>query len=191
LFFSACTVGSAPSSQAIIDATGGDDSAAQPDASNGCIKADTNPNMLHTHTNPAGGAGVNVSNAGLPCLGCHSVGGTTDPGGLTAPPWQYAGTVYHADGTTPYAGVNIKITGSDGQEIHKSTDTGGNFFFDPGAITNPFPGHSFVTKCPDAPTAMSAALAATTAGGAAGGDCNGCHTPGGAAPKTGVLVFSP
>lgn len=192
LLLGACTVGSAPGGQAIIDANGGDDSGGQVDASNGCIKADTDPNTLHTHTNPAGGAGVNVSNAGLACLTCHSTGGTTDPGGLTAPVWQFAGTVYHSDGTTPYAGIHIKIAGSDAVEITAETDTGGNFYVDPGVgLTNPFPGHSFVTSCPAAPTAMAGALVATTAGGAPGGDCNGCHTPGGAAPKTGVLILAP
>jgi hypothetical protein len=67
-----------------------------------CVDRLVPPSGKHTHL--VGGG----TNAGLSCVaaGCHLAGQL----GANAPAYQFAGTVYKPGGTTPSAGVVVRVT---------------------------------------------------------------------------------
>jgi hypothetical protein len=174
----ACTVGVAgPPTQEQPDAN----PLADAPVSNGCVDRSATPGVAHIHS-----AG-NTTNAGQGCVAalCH-LANNVGPG---APGFQFAGTLYKPDGTTPNAGANIKITAADGVTT-KSTvaDDAGNFYILAGSLPQAFPAHASATACPNL-TPMSDPLTQNSAP-AIGGNCNGCHgNP--ATGGTGVLTLSP
>jgi hypothetical protein len=163
LFVAACTVGELPTNRDNPGPGGGSNT--MPDAAmpvgNGCVGR-VAATDAHLHT-----AG-NTDNAGKSCMvgGCHLKGNT----GTGASAYQFAGTVYKADGVTPNPGVNIRIKpangGAGGTLV---SDKGGNFSAGDGSIMMAFPATTDVSACPTI-MPMSAQI---VAGG--GGNCNGCH----------------
>ena len=103
--------------------------------------------------------------------GCHAAGG----GG---PAFQFAGTIYKTDGTTPNPGVTIKFTTTGGMSIDPpiASDDGGNFYCYAGTIANAFPALTTASVCPATDAPMTDQLAADT-----GPACNSCHVAGGTA----------
>jgi len=171
LFVAACTVGEIPSNRG----TGGTDAGnTQVDAApvgNGCVnRAIAGDPHIHT----AGG----TANAGQSCIvaGCH----LNNQGG--GPGFQFAGTVYKADGTTPSAGVTIRITGAGGASTTAITDTAGNFSLGAGTLMAAFPATTNVTACPNV-----APMAGQLVQGG-GGNCNSCHAKVGG--TTGVITIA-
>ena len=175
----ACTVGVAgpPTVDQPDSNLGGTDTP----VGNGCVDRAAQPGVPHIHT--VGG----TSNPGQACINtaCH------DPQnlGTGAPGFQFAGTLFKPDGTTPNAGGNIKILGADGVTSKIAVaDTDGNFYIAQGSIPQAFPATATVTACPTL-TNMSTKLTNNSTPGK-GGNCNGCHN-GGAAPATSVLTLAP
>jgi hypothetical protein len=173
----ACTVGVAGPPVGEVDAPQGGMTDAPPQG-NGCIDRSATPGVPHLHL--AGG----TSNAGQGCIntGCH------DPQALgqNAPGWQFAGTLYKADGVTPNAGASIKIIAADGVTSKSAVaDTDGNFYIAQGGLPGAFPAQAAVTACPTI-TNMSTKLQNNSTP-AKGGNCNGCHVTGG---TTAVLTLA-
>jgi len=149
-------------------------------AGNGCIDRSATPGVPHQHL--AGG----TSNQGMACINtaCH------DPQALgqNAPGFQFAGTLYQADGVTPNAGASIKIIAADGVTSKSTvTDTDGNFYIAQGSLPGAFPAKAAATACPSL-TNMTDQLTQTSTP-AKGGNCNGCHN-GGTAPATAVMTLA-
>lgn len=167
LFVAACTIGDLPKTgdnPGGIDAgpTGGIDA---PKNTNGCVDRLAPPQLeAHIHSNG------NTTNAGLRCVtaACHGPGGT-------GPVFQAAGTVYKTGGTTPSAGVYVRIKTGTTTVAMGVTDNAGNFNILSGVT---FPSTTDATACPNV-APMSSQL--VQAGAVPGGDCNGCHVAGGAA----------
>lgn len=154
----ACTVGKLPA-----NGDGGTGIDAMADL--GCVNRVTPASTAHDH-------GGGVTNAGLDCQqgGCHAAGGA-------GPTFQFSGTIYKADGTTPNVGATIRIKPvGGGAETVMVSDEAGNFSLalDP-ANPVPLPAVTDTTACPKV-TEMVGDLVV----GANGGACNNCHrTPGG------------
>jgi len=176
LFVAACTVGELPTTGGGNPGgnnTPGVDAGIPPttDAggahANGCVdRAVAGDPHLH------GGAG-GPTHAGEGCVvaACH-LASNPGPG---APGFQFAGTVYKPDGTTPQAGVTIQMK-SAGKVAIGITDTAGNFSIMAGTLQPAFPANTDVTVCPNL-TPMVGQL--VQAGTVPGNNCNGCHVPGG------------
>ena len=179
LFVAACTVGELPkagggggggggSDTAGVDAgsTPGTDAGGTP--ANGCI-ARAVAGDPHQH----GGTG-GPTHAGEGCVvaQCHLANNL----GPNAPGFQFAGTVYKLDGTTPNAGVTIQVKSAAGKVAIGVTDTAGNFSILAGTLQAAFPATTDVTVCPNV-AAMGGQL--VQAGTVPGNNCNGCHAPGG------------
>jgi hypothetical protein len=137
-------------------ASGGDDTK--------CANRSATPATAHMHL--AGG----TSNAGQSCIeaGCHSVAAP----GTNAPPYQFAGTLYQADGTTANAGAIIRIN-AGGTIAMATTDTGGNFHVSNMTLATPFPSNTDATACPSL-TRMMTTLSAGQ-GSCNGGAAGACH----------------
>jgi cytochrome c553 len=115
-------------------------------------------------------------NPGRACFSCHGQGG--------APTFTLAGTVYPTGhepdlcyGANGNNGVQVVITGADGQVVTLTPADSGNFNYT-GALAFPF--HAKVTYT-GRERAMSAAQMS--------GDCNGCHTQTGANGAPGRIVL--
>ena len=106
--------------------------------------------------------------------GCHLANNL----GTGAPGFQFAGTVYKPDGTTPQAGVTIQVKSAAGKIAIGVTDTAGNFSILSGTLQAAFPATTNVTVCPNL-TPMVGQL--VQAGTVPGNNCNGCHVTGGSA----------
>jgi hypothetical protein len=141
-----------------------------PDATSSaaCVDRVTPPIAAHIHTDD------NTTHAGRGCVtaACHLVGAT----GAAAPAYQFGGTVYKLDGTTPSAGVTIRIRAPSGMVATGVTDDAGNFRIPAGALPDPFPAVVNATACPTV-----ASMVATLSQG--GGDCNNASCHGGATPR--------
>ena len=100
--------------------------------------------------------------------GCHSAN--------DANAFQFAGTVYESDGTTPNPGVTIQITSTGGVLLNPPavSDEGGNFYIYKGTLTNAFPATVRASVCPATDQPMADQV---VAGG--GGNGNNCHVNGG------------
>ncbi len=179
LFVAACTVGELPTAgggNTGGNNTSGVDAGSPPgtDAggahANGCIDRIVPPGGSHTHL--AGGG----TNAGLGCVvaACHLA---SNPG-PNAPGFQFAGTVYKPDGTTPSTGVTIQVKSPGGTVAIGVTDDAGNFNIMQGSLQQAFPATTNVTACPNL-TPMVGQL--VQAGTVTGNNCNGCHVVGGSA----------
>ena len=143
----------------------GPDGASGGDDTTKCVDR-ASPPTAYTHTAGAGGG----TNAGMSCIeaNCHSKAAP----GPNAPPWQYAGTLYQADGTTPNAGAIIRIM-AGGSVAKTTTDMAGNFYFPDMALATPFPANTQATACPTL-MPMSGTLAAGQ-GSCNGGTGGACH----------------
>jgi hypothetical protein len=142
-------------------ASGGDDTTM-------CANRGT-PGTAYTHSAGAGGG----TNAGMSCIeaNCHSKAAL----GPNAPPWQFAGTLYQADGTTPNAGAIIRVMAGGGV-AKATTDTAGNFYVPDLTLMTPFPSNTQATACPTL-TNMTGSLAAGQ-GSCNGGAAGACHDAG-------------
>lgn len=174
----ACEVGEVPMNPGTgIDAptsTGVDGStptADAPVAAATCVPRLVPPNQAHVHS-----AGA-TTHAGENCIqgGCHLATNV----GVGAPGFQFGGTLYGNDGSTPNKGATITFTGSAGGIKQVTTDDAGNFYLEAGQLPMAFPAKTSASVCATGstttpPQAMSAALANTD------GACarSGCHTPG-------------
>jgi hypothetical protein len=133
------------------------------DGGNGCVPNNANAGQTHHH------AGENCMVAG----GCHGA----QPGAGGA--FTFSGTLYTAKGgTSPMAGVTVRIKSSDGSTIQATavTEAGGTFH-----STTPitFPAVTDVTSCPTV-TPMVSKLATGNGG------CTGCHASGGTTSTLGL-----
>jgi len=181
LFVAACTVGDLPKTGGTGGTgTGGNETpgvdAGSPPATdaggvqaNGCIARIVPPGDAHEH----GGTG-GPTHAGEGCVvaACH-LASNPGPG---APGFQFAGTVYKPDGTTPSTGVTIQVKSPAGKIAVGVSDSAGNFNIVAGTLPAAFPATTNVTACPTL-QAMSGQL--VQAGTVPGNNCNGCHAPGG------------
>jgi hypothetical protein len=148
----------------IGDANAGGDAAAANDASDANASA---PTCTSGMTWMYGDHGSSQMNPGRACIACHS---THD-----GPPLTIAGTVYPTahepdlcDGANGANGARVVITGADGQTLTLTPNAAGNF--DTGEpVKLPFTAKITFMGRERAMTAMQ-----TT------GDCNSCHTQGGA-----------
>ena len=137
-----------------------------------CVPRLTPANTPHTHS-----AGA-TTHAGENCLaaGCHLATNV----GVGAPGFQFGGTLYGIDGSTPNAGATVQFTSMGGVTKATTTDSAGNFYLNAGQLPQAFPAKTAVTVCTTgsttgpAPTPMTTPLANTD------GACarSGCHTPG-------------
>jgi hypothetical protein len=153
LFVAACTVGE-------IDDVATD---APPNAAL-CVERLADPQLdAHAHLDGTG------THAGENCVttACHGDGGL-------GPKFQFAGTVFKLDGTTPNAGVTIRVKSMGGMVASGVTDKAGNFNIIGGTLPMAFPATTDATACPTV-TPMISSLAQ------GGGDCNSCHRAGGIA----------
>jgi hypothetical protein len=180
LFVAACTVGELPTAgggnPGGNNTTGVD--AGNPPATdgggahaNGCIDRIVPPGDAHQH----GGTG-GPTHAGEGCVvaACH-LASNPGPG---APGFQFAGTVYKPDGTTPSTGVTIQVKSAAGLTAVGVSDSAGNFNILQGSLQQAFPATTNVTACPNL-TPMVGQL--VQAGTVTGNNCNGCHVTGGSA----------
>jgi hypothetical protein len=128
------------------------------------------PGTAYTHSAGAGGG----TNAGMSCIeaNCHSAALGLGP---NAPPWQFAGTLYQADGTTPAAGAIIRVM-AGGKVAKATTDTAGNFYIPDLTLMTPFPSNTQATACPTL-TNMTGTLT-TGQGSCNGGAAGACHDAG-------------
>jgi hypothetical protein len=117
-----------------------------------------------------------LMNPGTACIQCHNTGNE-------APRFSIAGTVYPTvhepdlcNGAAPSAGVQVVITGADGQTVTLALNAAGNFFTQ---IAVAMPYRAKVTTA----TGQRAMTAAQTSG-----DCNGCHTASGANGAPGRIM---
>lgn len=96
------------------------------------------------------------------CLRCHSEGT-----GTGAPPWFAGGTVFSAKDASPsegVLGVDVLLTGADGETLHLVTNEVGNFYT-PVVLQKPF--HvaiEYQGKREEMPLSPPA------------GSCNACHS---------------
>ena len=181
LFVAACTVGELPKTGG--GGTGGNDTTGVDaggnmggtDAggahANGCIDRIVPPGDAHQH----GGAG-GPTHAGEGCVvtACH-LASSPGPG---APGFQFAGTVYKPDGTTPSTGVTLQVKSAAGKIAVGVSDSAGNFNIVAGTLQAAFPATTNVTACPNLMPMVSQLVQAGTV---PGGNCNGCHVTGGSA----------
>lgn len=168
LVFAACTVGEVGTSN-----NNGPDGGTKPGVDggptgNGCVaRATAGPQ----HTHAIGGG----TNAGMNCLqagACH----LSNSGAGAGPAYQFAGTVYKADGKTPNPGVTIRVKPmSGGAPGIMISDEAGNFSLDAGSVMMAFPATTDATACPTLTSMVSQVVAN------GGGACNSCHVAGGAA----------
>lgn len=166
LFGTACTVGQVGKSQAVgsVDAGGLVDAVA---TGNGCVDRLAPPELMaHVHVLN------NATNAGMDCLTCHVATSATG-----APAFQFAGTVYKPDKTTPSVGVTIRVTGASGVVATGVTDDAGNFNITAGTLMNAFPATADLTACPN----VTKMISTMPASGPGSGSCNTCHVAGGTA----------
>jgi hypothetical protein len=186
----ACEVGSVPSNlNTSADAPVGPtiDSAPIVDAIAAALCAPrlVPANTPHIHS-------TNTTHAGENCVqaGCHLPTNV----GTNAPEFQFGGTLYGTDGTTPNGGATIYFS-AGGVTKNTTSDSAGNFYLqnDATGLPQPFPATVSVSVCTTgstgpAPTPMTAAITAVTGG--AGGGCamSGCHTPG---TGQGAITLSP
>jgi hypothetical protein len=136
--------------------------------STGCVDRITPPSTAHVHTDD------NTTHAGRGCVAaaCHLAAAP----GIAAPAYQFGGTVYKPDGTTPNPGVTVRIRGQSGMVVTGVTDDAGNFSIPEGALPDPFPASVTATACPTV-----ASMVATLSQG--GGDCNSAACHGGVTPR--------
>lgn len=181
LLVAACTVGELPKTGG-IGGTGGNetpgvDAGSNPgtDASgahaNGCVDRIVPAGDAHQH----GGTG-GPTHAGEGCVvgGCHLASNL----GAGAPGFQFAGTVYKPDGTTPSTGVTIQVKSAAGKIAVGVSDSAGNFSIPAGTLQAAFPATTNVTVCPNVTPMVSQLVQAGTV---PGNNCNGCHVTGGSA----------
>jgi hypothetical protein len=167
LVFAACTVGEVGTSNNNAPDGGPKPGMDGGPTGNGCVNRAT-AGPQHTHI--AGGG----TNAGQNCLqvGCHLNNQT----GINAPAYQFAGTVYKADGKTPNPGVTIRVKPmSGGAPGIMISDEAGNFSLNAGSVMTAFPAITDATACPTLTSMVSQVVAN------GGGACNSCHVAGGAA----------
>jgi hypothetical protein len=124
----------------------------------------------------SGNRGSPLMHPGLPCLSCHRGGG--------APPFFIAGTVYptahepnDCDGSLIGLQASVVVTGADGITLTFPVNSVGNFY---SARVVPVP---FTAKV----VAGDAERVMTTP--QTNGDCNSCHTEGGANGAPGRIVL--
>jgi hypothetical protein len=130
-------------------------------------------------TSSAIGAGESaLMEPGGDCIGCHSSG--------EGPAFTVAGTVMAAlhDDTncSGVAGVTVRLTGADGNQIEVTTNATGNLSYrhtGAGGLTFPF--YAEVSR-------NGATVAMLTPRTAAETSCNACHTAGGANGAPGRIV---
>jgi hypothetical protein len=161
LAFAACTVGE-------IDDTGSGSSTGPDPAA--CVDRLAAPDPLTTHTAPV--VAGNPSNAGQNCIqsGCH----LNSALGAGAPGFQFAGTVFKMNTTTPDAGVVVKLISNGMVVAQRYTDQGGNFYIPAATLMGAFTANTSVSACPKV-TKMTGALVG--GGGDPGANsCNSCHT---------------
>jgi len=165
LFVAACTVGEIPRTGGADDTPGTDAGNPGTDGGavgNGCVNRAA-ADVPHQHAGNVTHAGENCMQAGA----CHAQG--------TAQPFQFAGTLYKSDGTTPSAGASIRVKPmAGGAGITLLTDTAGNFSVAAGALPMAFPALTDATACPTVKP-MVGSLAQN-----GGGACNSCHVVGNA-----------
>mgnify|MGYP001598311426 CR=1 FL=1 len=168
LFVAACTIGELPPTGGNPGTDAGNSGTDAGPNANGCVDRLAPPQLVaHLHGGVPG-----ATNAGQRCVtaACHGTGGT-------GPLFQAAGTVYKPDGTTPSAGVYVRIKTGTTTVAMGVTDNAGNFNILTGVT---FPSTTDATACPNvAPMATQL----VQAGAVPGGDCNGCHVVGGATGK--------
>jgi hypothetical protein len=129
----------------------------------------------------AGGAGGDTShNAGKSCMqsGCHPTAGG---GGGEAPSFLIGGTVY-ADykGTTPAAGVEIRIVDSAGHAASTYSESNGNFYIRSGSATGV--GFPAIIGARNA-TATRPMITVLSSSGMGSCGQTTCHVPGGGPPS--------
>jgi hypothetical protein len=106
---------------------------------------------------------------GQACLNCHGESGP-------ATRFSFGGTVYTSgDGTTPAPRVEVRLRDANGKALSAYTDNDGNFFF------KLDPDGDFVL--PAQVGARNAQATQHMLAPIAGGNCNGCHSPAGGAPR--------
>lgn len=108
------------------------------------------------------------------CIDCHTSEGE-------GPIFKLAGTVMGAtnDDTScnGVSGVTVEITGADGQLVTLTTNSAGNFFLESGAIALPY---TAKVKAGGKELVMGTPQSV--------GDCNTCHTAGGANGAPGRIL---
>jgi hypothetical protein len=164
LFAAACTVGEIPSSGVNPGPSPSPDASTDGvPAGNGCVNRVTPPASAHNHGGGVTYAGANCMQAGA----CHLDAGSP------APQFQFSGTMYKADGTTPSVGVNIRVKpAAGGAETSLVSDDAGNFSLLLSATTPvALPAKTDVTACPTLTPMVTQLLAGPT-----GGACNLCHS---------------
>jgi hypothetical protein len=155
------------SSGALADANASDDAADADQADAGpapsaftdasAFTPDAGPSTLQPQHNFAGN-NPTTNPAKQACLNCHASGGA----GVA---FVYAGTVFtDATGTTPAAGVEVRVRTDNGTDAIVYTDANGNFFDRTEAIT--FGAAAGV---------RTAAATQLMVNEAANGNCNSCH----------------
>lgn len=159
----------------------------KPDAGAGALEGGGSP-----FQNPFAGApgyaaqmGEDSHNPGKACLqsGCHGSGG-----GGEAPSFLLGGTVY-ADykGTTPAAGVEVRIVDSAGHAVSTYSSSNGNFYIRSGSANGvTFPA---VVGARDSTSERPMITLLTTASMGSCGQTK-CHVPGGG-PQSGTGNYYP
>jgi hypothetical protein len=139
--------------------SGGDDTV--------CANRAATPVTAHVHT-AAGGGGTNAGNSCIE-VNCHSSALGLGP---NAPPYQFGGTLYNADGTTPNAGAIVRVN-AGGTIAMATTDTAGNFFIPDLMLATPFPSQTSATACPSLIHMVGTLQAGQ--GSCNGGAAGACH----------------
>ena len=110
--------------------------------------------------------GPNGSPTGLDCLSCHKTGGQA-----AGDVWTFAGTVYDAAGTTPVAGVEVRMVDNTGKGISVVTDANGSFW-----SPNPIKPYRVGIRNATITANMSTILTTADQGGCAKTLCHGTPT---------------
>ena len=162
LAFAACTVGE-------VDDTGSGSSTGGPDPA-ACVDRLATPDAITMHSAPV--VAGNPSNAGQNCVQskCH----LNSDLGAGAPGFQFAGTVFKMNTTTPDAGVVVKLISNGMVVAQRYTDQGGNFYIPAGTLMGAFTANTSVSACPKV-TKMVGALVGGS-GNPGANNCNFCHT---------------
>jgi len=108
------------------------------------------------------------------CIACHTSEGE-------GPRFTIAGTVMGAtDDDTAcngVSGVTVEITGADGQVLTLTSNSAGNFFLENGTVTFPYTAR-----------VLSGSLERVMSTPQSDGECNSCHTAGGANGAPGRIL---
>jgi hypothetical protein len=157
LAFAACTVGEVDDTGMVVDPAA-------------CVDRLASPDAITMHSAPV--VAGNPSNAGQNCVqgGCH----LNSALGTGAPGFQFAGTVFKMNTTTPDAGVVVKLIVNGMVVAQRYTDQGGNFYIPAGTVMGAFTGNASVSACPTV-TKMVGTVAGGN-GNPSANNCNFCHT---------------